>query len=235
MRKILIIILLLSLAMLSGCSELLNTAGDINNIKIDYERTENMNLEEYLYDRVLPVINSWQADGMYVISFFVNSNEVNRYNGIGNFPEFSIGYNTEKGCRNASQLSEERWNIAFWRGSMTEIISAHRKDEGAAVLYDWYMDNGIDNIGCEDEDSRYKSAGDYIGKGPNGFYELLCAVSNVARRLQTEGVIKDKFGAIPIIVHDYEYPWYVEEATSNANPNGEANVFLQALREDFPD
>ena len=60
-------------------------------------------------------------------------------------------------------------------------------------------------------------------------------MSNVARRLQTEGVIKDKFGAIPIIVHDYEYPWYVEEATSNANPNGEANVFLQALREDFPD
>lgn len=74
-----------------------------------------------------------------------------------------------------------------------------------------------------------------IGKGPVGYYELLCAVSNVAKKLQTDGSIATQFGNIPVIVHDLEYPWYIAEATKNANPNGEADVFLKALKEEFPE
>ena len=57
----------------------------------------------------------------------------------------------------------------------------------------------------------------YIGKGPVGYYELLLEITSVANKLQTNGFIKNKFGrAIPIIIHDLEYSWYVIEANQNS-------------------
>ena len=71
----------------------------------------------------------------------------------------------------------------------------------------------------------------YIGKGPTGYYELLSEITEVARKLQENGFIKNKFGrSIPIIIHDLEYPWYIIEANKKANPNGEADVFLAAMK-----
>lgn len=71
----------------------------------------------------------------------------------------------------------------------------------------------------------------YIGKGPVGHYELLGIASNVARSLQNDGVIAEHFGApIPIIIHGLEYVWYDIEATKKANPNGEADIFLKAMK-----
>ena len=194
-----------------------------------------MNLEEYLYNRVLPIIQSWNEENIYAISFFVYYNGANEYKGYSNFPEFSIGYNTEEDCNHASQLSEERWNFAFWRQDMTEIIEPDDNDKGAKFLFNWYKENGIENIGHQDYDNAYDENMHYIDRGPVGYYELLKAVSNVARKLQSEGKIATQFGNIPIIVHDLEYPWYIEEATENANPNGEANIFLEALRAGFPE
>ena len=76
----------------------------------------------------------------------------------------------------------------------------------------------------------------YIGKGPNGYYELLQIVSNVAKRLHDNKVISNTFKReIPIIIHDSEYSWFSEEATKNGNPNGIADIFLEALRQEFPE
>ena len=87
------------------------------------------------------------------------------------------------------------------------------------MLFDWYEENGITNIGEEDSDEDYDEDGRYIGKGPVGHYELLEIASNVGRKLQEEGVIEDHFGKpLPIIVHGLEYAWYDVEATENANP-----------------
>lgn len=208
---------------------------NVNCIRWQNERLVEMNLEEYLYGRILADIKKWDEKNIYAISFFVHSEESNEYNGYKNFPEFSIGYNTEEDCNHASQLSEERWNFAFWRQDMISIISPKCGDEGAKVLFEWYKENHIENIGVEDEGSMYDEDMNYIGKGPVGYYELLCAVSNVAKKLQTDGSIATQFGNIPVIVHDLEYPWYIAEATKNANPNGEADVFLKALKEEFPE
>ncbi len=193
-----------------------------------------IDLEQYLYDRVKPVIEQWTADDIYAISFFVYSNELNEYQGCQNVSEFSIGYNTEKDCSGASQGSEERWNFAFWNQHMIPIIEPSADDEGIRTLFKWYQENAIENIGYEDDDSCYDKNTNYIGKGPVGYYELLMAVSNVAKRLQMENVTLQTFGKrIPIIVHDLEYPWYIEQATENANPNGEAAAFLAALRSGY--
>ena len=65
-----------------------------------------------------------------------------------------------------------------------------------------------------------------------GHYELLGLVSNVAKRLQQEAFIEKKFGRkLPIIIHGLEYAWFDIEATQNANINGEAEVFLKAMKE----
>ena len=190
------------------------------------ERDPIMDLETYLYDKIVPLLRSWEEPGIYAISFFVYANEAYVYRGISNFPEFSVGYNTEADCNNAPALSEKRWNFAFWRQNNIPIIDTYEAEDGSAVLLDWYRSQGIENLGWEDHDGQYDEDGHYIGKGPNGYYELLCAVSNVARRIQTEGIVKEKFGSVPILVHQLENCWYVGEATRNANPNGEADTYL---------
>lgn len=100
------------------------------------------------------------------------------------------------------------------------------------ILFEWYEENGVYNIGYENYDACYDSEMRYIGRGPVGYYELLSEITAVAKKLQNSGFVKNKFGRpIPIIVHDLEYPWYIIEATQKANPNGEADIFFAAMKE----
>ena len=39
----------------------------------------------------------------------------------------------------------------------------------------------------------------YIGKGPNGYYEVLNMIVETARDLQLQGIVNKKFGKIPIM------------------------------------
>ena len=193
-----------------------------------------IDFKAYLYEKIKPTIAGWQEAGIYAISFFVYSNELNTYQGYKNVSEFAISYNTEKDCGKAPKYSEKRWNYAFWRQNTTYIIDPNEQDnEGLKTLFRWYKEIGLENIGFEDSDNLYDKKGFYIGKGPVGYYELLMTVADVARQMQTQGLIAEKFGPIPIIVHALEYCWYVEEATSHANPNGEAAIFLEALKMGF--
>lgn len=190
-----------------------------------------IDLEKYLENRLRDIISSWDENDIYAISFLVYSNESFEFGGYSNVTEFSVGYNTERDCAGADKLSEKRWNYAFWRQNETPVILADDENEGMKLLFDWYRENGIDNIGYEDYENSYDDEMRYIGKGPVGYYELLSVVITVARKLQTSGFIKEKFGApVPIIIHDMEYPWYIIEANKRANPNGEAESFLLAMK-----
>lgn len=187
-------------------------------------------IADMIYSKVKSIIASWSEKDIYAISFFVYSNETYKYKEFQNVSYFAISYNTEKDCGNAGQYDEERWNYAFWRKDETPIIDPDNPDELTDLLFEWYRENGIENIGYED-DSCYDSEMRYIGKGPAGHYELLTIVSLVAKRLQQEGYIADKFGKrLPIIIHGLEYAWYDMEATQNANINGEADVFVRAMK-----
>ena len=190
-----------------------------------------VDLRAYLKNRLIDVISAWDADDVYAVSFFVYSNESYEYRGYSNVTEFSVGYNTERDCQNADLLSEERWNFAYWSRNNTPIIEADDENEGMSILFDWYRENGIVNIGFEDYASCFDSEMRYVGKGPVGYYELLSEITAVAKELQESGFIKDKFSApIPIIIHDLEYSWYAMEATLRANQNGEADIFLSAMK-----
>ena len=191
-----------------------------------------INLQAYLESRLRDIISDWDEENIYAISFFINSNEAYEYNGYSNVTRFLVGYNTEKDCAGADELSEERWNYAFWRENEIPVIDIDDGNDGIKILFDWYRENGVYNIGFEDCSACYDDEMRYIGKGPVGYYELLSEIAEVARELQNSGFIRQKFGApIPIIIHDLEYPWYIIEANKIANPNGEAEVFFAALKE----
>ena len=188
------------------------------------------NISEELYLKIKSSIDTWCEDDIYAISFFVYSNESYEYKGFRNVSYFAVSYNTEKDCEGAGPYDEERWNYAFWRQNETPVIDPDDPNELTDLLFDWYEENGIANIGeyreCYDRD------GHPIGMDPVGHCELVTMVSNVAKRLQEEGFVENKFGKkLPIIIHGLEYWWFDMDATRNANINGEANTFLKAMKE----
>ena len=188
-------------------------------------------LQAYLEKKLCDVISAWNEADIYAISFFVHSDEAYEYKGHSNVTEFCVSYNTESDCAGMGELSEERWNYAFWRQNETPIIEAINENEGMKILFEWYEENGVHNIGYENYDACYDNEMRYIGKGPVGYYELLSEIIVVAKKLQESGFVKNKFGRpIPIIIHDLEYSWYIIEATQKANSNGEADMFFAAIQ-----
>lgn len=176
-----------------------------------------IDLEQYLYDVIKPIFDSWDEADIYAVSFFVYSNEMHMYRGFSNVTNFAVSYNTEQDCHGAGAHSEERWNYAFWRQNETPIFDSYEASPGTDVLFDWYAQQGITNIGQETEKMD----------APVGFRELVAVVRQVARRFQEEDYFPGKFGKrIPILIHDLEYIPCVLEATAYANPNGEAADFL---------
>ena len=188
-------------------------------------------IKEAMYDKIKSIISTWNEESIYAISFFVYSNEAYEYNEFNNISTFAISYNTEDDCDHSDQYSEKRWNYAFWRQDEFPIIDPYVSDSLIDELFMWYKENGIKNIGYEDNESCYDNEMRYIGKGPIGHYELINLVSEVAKELQEDGFIEAHFQKkLPIIIHGLEYAWYDIEATKKANPHGEADVFLAALK-----
>lgn len=176
-------------------------------------------------DKIVSVIDSWDESGIYAISFFVYSNAKHEYNGFSNVVNFSISYNTKSDCPLSGKYSERRWNHAYWRQNETPILYTDEQNPLTDLLFEWYREQGLNNIGEEVENGRY------IGKGPEGHYELLTLLSEIAAELQNDGFLAKTFGKpLPIIIHGLEYAWYDIEATKRGNPNGEADDFLRSCK-----
>lgn len=177
-----------------------------------------IDMEHMLYEKVMNVMSTWDEKDIYAVSFFVESNGAFWFRDYCNVSGFSISYNTESDCEGAGIHSEERWNYAFWRQNESVIIEPSDNSPEMQMLFDWYAENGIENIGEESSDWE---------NGPAGYKELVDLVANVAFRIQQEGFLKKRFGRpIPIIIHDLEYIGCTLKATEYANPNGEADDFL---------
>lgn len=191
-----------------------------------------IDIEKMLYDKVKSEMSQWDEEDIYAISFFIYSNEAYEYNNFANVSTWAISYNAEVDCGGAGPLDEIRWNYAFWRQDETSIIDVDEPDEYTTALYKWYAEQGIENIGYEDVDNMYDEEYNYIGKGPVGHYELIGIAANVAKKLQEEGFVANRFKKpIPIIIHGLECTWYDIEATKKANPNGEADTYINAMKE----
>ncbi|MDP3130171.1 MAG: hypothetical protein Q8N15_02430 [Bacillota bacterium] len=175
-----------------------------------------MRFEDHLYEKIKKIISLWPDEETYAISFFVYSNESHEFGGFQNLTEFFISYNTEADCERSGRYSEKRWNYAFWRHDAVPIVSI---EEEMPQLIRWYNYMKITNIGSTAKD----------GGHPIGHLELFDLAASLGRRLQEEGFLLRKYGRpIPIIVHELEYYGLISQLTARANPNGEANDFIQA-------
>lgn len=184
-----------------------------------------IDIQKLLYEEAKRVISSWKEQDIYAISFFIYSNEEYRYKRLENLTEFSIGYNTESYLKDPAPYSEKRWNFAFWPMNNEEIIDVGNGPDTANdnfhILLQWYLENNIKNPGKE---GRYDEC-------PIGCMMLTKVITSVALQLQNEGFIKEKFHKeIPIIIHDLSYSYYTVDATRKANPHGEADQFLTAMK-----
>lgn len=183
-------------------------------------------LEDFLYHTTKEIMSTWEEQDIYAVSFFVYSNEMFHFGGYDNVSTFAISYNTEADCGNAGPHTEKRWNYAFWRQDEWRIIEPDENSMGMQLLFEWYREQGITNVGYEGVDTP---------DGPVGFPELVDLTGKVARRLQEEGFLLEKFGRpIPILIHDLEYTDCTLKATEYANPNGEAADFLYGNWETEP-
>lgn len=175
---------------------------------------------------------------MYSITFLVYTNNGNTYKEYANISEISISCNKEayfrkeyERCKNDGTLlddrengrySEMRWDYAYLEEDETAILD----EEGYAVLFNWYKQEGIENIGYEDPNCY----DEMIDKGPVGYYELLRVITQVAKRIQTEDFFLHTAGKrLPLIILDYESTWITVEATKEANIHEEANDYFAFL------
>ena len=113
-----------------------------------------MVLADLLRKRITEKIAKWNQRDIYAISLLVLYNELNIYDGIKNFPEISVGYNTEEYCGCAPLLSEERWNYACWEQN-NEVILDNQDTVGADLLLKWWSEQGVSGLGYESEDEMY--------------------------------------------------------------------------------
>ena len=203
------------------------------------EDDSTMEFKSLLRGRILEILNAWPAKDQYAIMFLIYPNEAHTYRGYSNLTEFQMLYKCESDMVKHTNPffahadeDEERWNPAYWDMDLKQpVISYWEPNQYAEALIDWYEAAGVQRIGYEDHTLDYDSEMRYIGKGPNGLPELLSLIAGIAAELQTDGVIEKKFGRrIPIILADLETAWYMIEATQAANPNGEADAYLQACK-----
>jgi len=174
----------------------------------------------------------WDFSDAYSITFFVYSNEMYEFNGINNITEFNISLNNETYFNthydeaidwivpSDKYHSIQRWDYAYLEANETRILNS----KTYPVLFEWYKQNGIDNIGFEDEQMFEK----YLG--PVGYIELLNIIIEVGKQLQEEYLEKKCGKKIPIIIQDYEFMDCVVEATQKVNINNEAKIFFETLK-----
>lgn len=193
-------------------------------------------LIQYLYDRALPIVQSLEPEAdAYAISFFVYANGAYLYRGYENIVSFEIGTVTDRSVDFAEPQTEDYWIFCYPDNEQAILKPANQSDahpelhhcDGLDFLFSWYAENNVTNLG------NYSLCTDPQGNKvqfETGFPEVLYAVSQVARRLQQEGIVKRQFGrTLPIRIHGRGDDICYREATRVANPNGEADAFFQYL------
>lgn len=101
-------------------------------------------------------------------------------------------------------------------------------DEEYEILFNWFDQCGIENIGYEDSNDIYDEKMSYIGKGPNGYRELFEVIKLVAKEIQESDYFMKKCSKrIPIIIQELNNVYYAIDATEEVNVHGEATDYLK--------
>lgn len=94
-----------------------------------------IDLQMYLEHTLRSVIQTWKDKGVDAVSFLVCANEAYQYRGCSNVTEFSVSYHTEQESAGCGELSEERWNYAFWSQNETPVFTAGSDSDSRSGVF----------------------------------------------------------------------------------------------------
>jgi hypothetical protein len=177
-------------------------------------------LLDYLFERIIETIQAIPleiASDIYVLSCVIPID-----GSVSPLPHFEFGYNTHTqrlactpklgqesvGNHVASSAGEAKWNYAFWlHDSYISFLDESTDPIGTRLCRAWIESENLDSI--------------------KGWELLWPLVTELAKRLNTSGIITAKFGQfLPIIVHDIAMSGDAVIPTEQANPEGQASEFL---------
>ncbi len=177
-----------------------------------------MSYEDYLYETIKNCILSWSDElvpDIYALSLWFSF-----YDDDLKQPTLNVGYNTntqvELSLENAGP-AEAKWNYAYWVQDDIEIPgNVPEAEEWIKELGLWFTE--------EEKETDFDRVCELMDEIAAEFIELLISV---AQRLHGDGIIMKKFSReIPIIIHELEYPDYIAEINSRANPPDTIAEFL---------
>lgn len=169
-------------------------------------------IKNKLIEQFVPVIQSFDEEDIYVISFFVYDFEDNPCK-----PTVTLGYNTEEEvAKNLCYFDEQevRWNYACWMQNQESIFGYDKNTKD--LLREWVLENNLPYVEHYNPYDTTTELVHELEKITEGFVEILI---EVVKEIHKSGVIKEKLGRnIPILIHELEY--YDEIAKQNIEANG---------------
>ena len=174
------------------------------------------NIKNEIIASFIPLINSWEIDDIYVISFFVYDMEDNPCK-----PTVTLGYNTEqeviKNLKYADEQEVEqevRWNYAYWPQNVEGTYGVN--ETSRTLIKEWILENNFLYMKHYNPFDTTTELMTELGKITDSFVQILI---EVVKELHSSGVIRKKFKYdIPILIHELEY--YDKIAEQNIEANG---------------
>lgn len=169
-------------------------------------------IKDEIISRFIPIINTWETEGIYAISFYVYDLEDNPCK-----PAITLGFNTEEEVSNMLKYADEqevRWNYAYWIQNMEGTYGWD--DTSYKQIKEWVIEN---NFLYKENYNPFDTSMELIielRKITEAFVQILIDVVN---EIHSSGLITTKLKRdIPIIIHELEY--YDKIVKQNIEANG---------------
>lgn len=177
---------------------------------------------EKMYKKISSIIERWNLTEAKVVAIVVQQ-----------FDECGIGIVLAyQDWNNYDEIEdkEECWNYARWDPCCEEEIVGEVDEE---EMKNWLQNQGVNEVGIDEEEDVYDENCLYIGHGPNGIQELIQGLKTIVKRLHENKIITKKIGReLPILITDLEYTWYFTDATREINEPVLIRDFLDWLEEE---
>lgn len=169
-------------------------------------------IKDEIISRFIPIINTWEREDIYAISFYVYDLEDNPCK-----PAITLGFNTEEEVSNMLKYADEqevRWNYAYWIQNMESTYGWD--DTSYNHIKEWVIEN---NFLYKENYNPFDTSMELIielRKITEAFVQILIDVVN---EIHSSGLITTNLKSdIPIIIHELEY--YDKIAKQNIEANG---------------
>jgi hypothetical protein len=180
------------------------------------------------FEAWLATLTRSDVEDAYVVSVALHNEEDDPRK-----PYLFLGLNTDQQvARNedrASDLSEARWNAAYWQDDPFTFLAEAEEDEiGSRLRREWIERLGLGFTDEEEEEADWSFIDDRAGAIDEEFRKLVVAV---VQQLHADGTVARTFGRpVPLILHEDEIFDAIATLNEAANPPETVSEFASWVR-----